>query len=340
MRASMRLALATLLGAALWVAPGCCTCAVKSADADAGRILQAQPPAPQGYPNPKALQADDKAGKLPKLGPAALPPSDGVRILGNLEYGHPGDVSLKLDLYVPEKAAAPMPLVVFVHGGGWELKGKEYGHLWCLHHARQGYAAATVEYRNSTEATFPGAAQDVMEAVRWLRAHAGEYGYDPDRIALIGQSAGAHLVLETAYAFAAKGFGIPADPAGAKAIRAVVAYYPPTDLTAPEVRDKKVVQKFLGATYAQAPERYRLASPLAQASKKSPPTLLFHGTIDGVVPVAQSDALAQRLKELAVPCVYDRLNGWDHGMDVFVDVNRHCMAVTDAFFAEYFPLSH
>ncbi len=331
--------LSVLLSMVLMCAAVGCATSGNAVSNWAEQVLRDAPPLPAGYATPKALQAADKAGHLTRLGPANLPPTDGVKTFGNLEYGQPGGVKLLLDLYVPKQADRPMPLVIYIHGGGWELKGKEFNYHWCLYHAQQGYAAATVEYRNSAESVFPGAVQDVMEAVRWLRAHAKDYGYDPDRIAVVGQSAGAHLALMTGYAFGAEGLGVPSDPAAAKAIKAVVAYYPPTDLTEAKVRDKKVVQKFLGAPYDQAQDKYRLASPLAHVSKTCPPTLLFHGTIDGVVPVAQSDALAQRLREAAVPVVYDRQEGWDHGMDIFVDVNRRCMAITDAFFKKYLPIA-
>lgn len=173
---------------------------------------------------------------------------------------------------------------------------------------------------------------DVQASVRWLRAHAADYGVDATRIAAIGQSAGAHLALMLACTAGDKQFeGNSGNENQSSAVQAAVAYYPPTDFSVPEIQRIDVVQQFLGGTATDFPDRYIQVSPIAHVTVDDAPILLFHGAIDGLVPVDQSERLAKRLNEVGVPCVYDPIGGWDHGMDIVKAVNTHCMAVQDRF---------
>jgi len=230
------------------------------------------------------------------------------------------DAGMALDVYRPAAAAAPG--LVFIHGGGWEAKGKEYYSYWAARYAGMGYVCVSVEYRTSNEAPYPAAVDDCRDAVRWMRARAGELGLDPGRIAVIGQSAGGHLALLTAYA--------PGGGADAP-VQAVVAYYAPTDLADTHLREYDVVRKFLGAAYGEDPDRYRDASPIAHVRPGLPPTLLLHGTIDALVPIRESERLAAALAEAGVPHYLLRLEGWDHSFEVVKAVNAHCMPIQDAF---------
>ncbi len=112
----------------------------------------------------------------------------------NLSYVDDGNVSHKLDLYVPNGAASPVPLIVWIHGGGWQSGDKQLGqNSHPLRYARMGYAVASINYRLSDEAIFPAQIYDCKAAVRWLRATAARYNLDPTRFGAWGQSAGAHL---------------------------------------------------------------------------------------------------------------------------------------------------
>ena len=110
--------------------------------------------------------------------PPQLPP--GVTVIRDLEYGSVGGRKLLLDLYRPEKATGPLPLIVGIHGGGWAAGSKEGAQG--VRQAGRGYAVACIGYRLSGEALFPAQIEDCKAAVRWLRANAGTYGLDPDRI--------------------------------------------------------------------------------------------------------------------------------------------------------------
>lgn len=302
-------------------------------------ILADAPPLPAGYDTPKELQAAVKEGKHRLLGPEDLHIPDTIESKPDVEYGRVGDQPLLLDLWKPKSIGEPVPGLIFIHGGGWKVKGKGFYTYWTAHHAAQGYVCATIEYRIAEEATFPGAVSDAKCAVRWMRANAEELGVDPNQIAVIGQSAGAHLALMAAYTpEIAELEGTGGHEGVSSAVQLAVSYYAPTDLTAPALAQKDIVQNFMGAPYEEAREQYELASPLFHVDADDPPTLIFHGTIDGIVPIEQADALADALAAAGVPYVYDREQGWDHAMDVFTDVNKRCMWITEQFLAKYMPL--
>lgn len=105
----------------------------------------------------------------------------------NLSYVDDGNVSHKLDLYVPNGAASPVPLIVWIHGGGWQSGDKQLGqNSHPLRYARMDYAVASINYRLSGEAIFPAQIYDCKAAVRWLRANAAKYNLDPTRFGAWG----------------------------------------------------------------------------------------------------------------------------------------------------------
>jgi acetyl esterase/lipase len=115
---------------------------------------------------------------------AAAQTQAGVKAVRNIVYSEPGGRQLLMDLYLPEAAPRPLPVVVWVYGGAWRAGSKDdrqtQGALWLTRH---GYAVAAFNYRLSQEAKFPAQIHDAKAAVRWLRRHAGEYGLDAGRIA-------------------------------------------------------------------------------------------------------------------------------------------------------------
>jgi len=266
--------------------------------------------------------------------PTSIPET--VNETKDIEYGNTGGHSLLLDLYLPKNAAKPVPGLILLHGGGWESGRRKHCLYYCLHFPQRGYATATISYRLSDEAEFPAPVQDVKCAVRWMRANAATYGIDPNRIALVGGSAGGHLAMMAAYTSDLPKFEGNGGHANASSrVQAVVNLYGPSDLTTPQAREADAVRKFIGAAYWRAPERYAEASPLAYVTPDDPPTLILHGTVDEMVPIQQSDALAARLAECGVPVVYDRIEGWPHMMDAAEVVNERCRFFMDAFLDRY-----
>lgn len=300
----------------------------------------APPPAPPpGYESAGAAMQAVLAGQVPLVQtPREMPP--GVVEKKDIEYGRAGDRPLLLNLYLPEGPAKPVPVLLFIHGGGWRKGDRADYKYYTVYYAQRGYAAATISYRLSEEAKFPAAVEDAKCAVRWVRANAETYGFDDRHIAVIGGSAGGHIAMMAGYTAgdpALEGNGGHADRSSA--VQAVVNFYGPSDLTTEQAKAFPDVHTFLGATFAENPAVYEQASPLAHVDSNSPPTLIFHGSIDELVPVDQSEALAAKLRAAGVPCEYHRLEGWPHTMDAAVAVNDYCRYFLDAFLDRYVPRS-
>lgn len=304
---------------------------------DGGDILSGGPPIPPGYTSHDEVMKAVVSGKVKLVkAPETLP--EAVIEHKDIEYARVGDRSLTLDLYAPKHVEKPAPVLVFIHGGGWQQGNKSDYRVYTIDYAAKGYVAATISYRLRQEALFPAAVHDVKAAVRWIRANADAYGIDPDKIALIGGSAGGHLSMLAGYSDAPELEGETANPRPSTRVQAVINFYGPSDLTTEHARTAPEVTAFLGADFNTAPSLFALASPISHLSKDDPPTLTFHGTLDQLVPVAQADALHAKLTELGVPNVYDRIEGWPHTLDAAVEINRHCQGVMDRFLAKYLPL--
>jgi len=292
--------------------------------------------APKGYPNMMAVKLAIGLGQLPLVDRGIETPRT-VNVRRALEYGAGGERPLLLDLYTPtRKSARARPGLIFIHGGAWRGGKRGDYHYYGVKFAEQGYVVATIDYRLIREAPYPAAVADAKCAVRWMRAKASELGVDPDRIGVAGGSAGGHLAMMAGYSSDVKeleGEGGHADVSSKP--QAVVNLYGPADLTTPFGIASPLVMDFLsGKTFDEAPAVYRQASPVTHLTKDDPPTLIFHGTIDDTVPVAQADRLAERLKEVGVPFRYDRLEGWPHALDLSREVNERALRIMLEFFTE------
>ena len=301
--------------------------------------LKPSPPPAPGYETRRDIMIAFLTGKLKMLTPKVpLPPA--VQLASNIEYGKVGQRSLLLDLYSPKGLTKPVPGLIFIHGGGWSGGDKEVYRLHASRYAQRGYVVASIAYRFSGEAPFPAAVQDAKCAVRWMRAQDKLYNIDPNNIAVLGGSAGGHLAMMVGYSY-----DVPEleGDAGHQHVsskpQAVVNLYGPSDLTVPFAQQSELVHRFLGGKkYDQAPEFYRKASPIYYLTRDDPPTLILHGTLDEVVPIAQSDALVAKLKVLEIPHTYDRLEGWPHTMDVAEPVFNRCTFFIDRFLAQHMPV--
>jgi len=297
------------------------------------------PPIPPGYETQDEVLAAIKAGKVPIVN-LALPVPDSVTEEKGVEYGKVGDRSLQLDLYSPKSIDKPVPGLICIHGGGWSGGNRSDYRFYAIRLAEKGYVAATISYRLSGEAPYPAAASDAKCAVRWMRANAGNLHVDPEEIGVIGASAGGHLAMMVGYSSdipELEGDGGHAE--ASSGVQAVVNFYGPCDLTTDFAKKQDVVKKFMGGkTYEEAPDLYKQASPLFHLDEEDPPTLVFHGTIDEIVPISQSDRLVEKLNELEIQCVYERFEGWPHTMDLAQAVNDRCFCSMERFLAENLPL--
>jgi acetyl esterase/lipase len=259
-------------------------------------------------------------------------PSD-IREIKNIEYKNVNGKSLQLDIYVPENIQKPVPLLVFIHGGGWRSGNRSDYLVYLIDFARRGYITATVSYRFLSDSCYPACVEDISDAVNWFIKNGADYGYDPDRIALIGGSAGGHLALLTAYGWKKPGLGT--DSLGSKRIKAVVDIYGPYDLTTEYARTHNLVTTFIDHSFEDSPDLYREASPKKYLDKGDPPTMIIHGTSDELVPISQSDSLAAKLSSLGIPYVYYRLPGWPHVMDIVKRVNVFSQEEINKFLEQY-----
>lgn len=222
------------------------------------------------------------------------------------------------DLYLPKNRdpAVRSPAVVVIHGGGWtggkRNAGREYNIGTTL--AAHGYVAMSIDYLLATEdkPSWPMNIHDCKTAVRWLRANADRLQIDAKHIGAIGGSAGGHLV-----ALLATSGNVPElDPPGSYAdvscaIQCAVPMY-----GAAEVRDTPNAKLMIGKTKDEDPAAYRLASPIASADPKDPPFLILHGTGDKLVPVEQSEILAEALKKVGVEQELVIVEGAPHSFDL------------------------
>lgn len=252
---------------------------------------------------------------------AKVPNVPNAEILSDIAY-LPETRAEKLDLYLPKDRAKDkkLPLVIFVHGGGWAKGDKVHERSDNIGQVlvAEGYAVASINYRLAPEgqgsylgnlkASFPQNVQDVKSAVRFLRKHADHYGLDPDRIALMGASAGAHLAVLAAYAPPGTKLEPTDDGLGdvPSKVQAVVGLYGVYDWASFQ---KKHIESDEDRALAT------LASPITWVDPNDPPTYLIHGTKDIYVKHTQTELLSKALEENQVPHQSVIVPGAPHSFD-------------------------
>lgn len=213
----------------------------------------------------------------------------------------------RLDLYLPAGVKGPMPLLVFVHGGGWVSNDKTadmgymrqtVGELSAL-----GIAIASIDYRFAADAVFPEILKDCNAAVSYLYDHAGEFGFDRERFAIMGFSAGGHLgtLMGLSNNQQVDAFFVPGSSRQFR-FRAIVDFYGPMDLEKmPNSRNPEAPESILlGGRPGDHPDRAKAASPLTYIDANDPPVLIIHGEKDDMVPPGQSRLLLSQLQQHGV----------------------------------------
>jgi len=241
----------------------------------------------------------------------------------DLPYANTGQRDLLLDLYLPplpDSAAAP-PLVVWLHGGAWRTGDRGTPPTGLI---GQGYALASVDFRNSPEAPFPAQMHDIKAAIRFLRANSAKYGYDGSRIVLWGYSSGGHLAaLAGTSVFDPELEGTLGNhPEVSSEVQAIVTIAAPTNLltiikqsTPHGVNVRTAALRDLFGMALDDPklaEWLRLASPVLHVSALCPPLLLFHGLQDIQVPVNQALELEQAYRRFGLEVETSWLLEADH----------------------------
>jgi alpha-L-fucosidase 2 len=235
---------------------------------------------------------------------------DQYQVEENIEFTqHP--VSLRLDAHIPP-GKGPFPAVILVHGGGWTTGSKTANFVLPLFEplTRTGFTWFTIDYRLAPQYPYPAAMEDVESAILFVKKHARGYKVDPRRIALMGESAGAHLVNLV---------GTRNRPPAR--VTAVVSFYGPIDMVEFCKRfEGKPVPKGI-ADFFQIKEwndaataKLREASPATYLSRSTPPFLFIHGTKDEAVPYEQATLAVELFKKVGVPCDLITVEDGIHGV--------------------------
>ena len=263
-----------------------------------------------------------------------------MTVLVDVPYGPHGERNW-MDVYLPE-GAGRRPLVVGIHGGGWTGGNLESYTLRSKTLARRGFVAATVTYRFWPDAPCPAAIDDVMRAIRYLRAGAKDLGIDAERVGVYGGSAGGHL----AACLGLMDARASEDPALARygtSVRCVVDEFGPVDLVAMmSCASAPLVEGFLGVPLAGNEDQYGRASPLRHVRPGAPPFLIQHGSLDdgsfpGSVPRAQSESLHRALQAVGTESTLMIFEGAGHGFGGD-DAERAWTASTDFFLRHLGPV--
>lgn len=267
-----------------------------------------------------AQSASPNSAKSKRPPSTALP--EGVELIRDIQYTSTPHGPLRLDLYRPETFNGNLPVIVFVHGGGWKAGDKQSALKHAAWLAGDGYAIASINYRLLDVSAWPTQINDCYAAVRWVRTNANRYRLDPDRIVSWGTSAGGHL----AALMATRPY--PGTESTSSRVQAGVDWFGPADLlTMPpnvvtETRSFEQVATSNGARLLQAPvmsvpELAKQASALYNVSADDPPMLIMHGDQDSGVPLDQSVRLADALSKAGVPVQLEIIKGAGHGGKAF-----------------------
>ena len=245
-----------------------------------------------------------------------------MRAIHDIPYLAGGSPGQRLDLYLPDHARAPMPAVLWIHGGAWECGDKNPCPVRDF--AERGYVIASVGYRLSDEAAFPSQLQDCKSAVRWLRAHASEYGIDPAWIGVWGESAGGHLAALLGTTGNTRDFDAGDHLDQSSEVRCVVNWFGPVDFLewdapfSPSMDSpQSPVYRLLGGPFSQNLEKARIAGPLHHVHSRSAPFFTVHGDRDDIVPLVQSQRLHKALRDAGVESTLQVIPGAGHSTAEF-----------------------
>jgi acetyl esterase/lipase len=248
----------------------------------------------------------------------AVPRGSAVfRDIAYVTNGHPRQ---KLDLYIPKGGGNP-PLMILIHGGGFTEgdKSEENAAQWLV----ESYAVAAVNYRYSSDAIFPAQIEDCKAAVRWLRANAKRYGYDPDRFGARGSSAGGYLATMLGVTGGTRKFDFGENLDVSSSVQAVADRYGPTDflqmdahrMPGAELQDTpdSPASLLIGGKLGDNREKAASANPINYITNDCPPFIIVHGDSDPLVPHHQSELLAAALGNAGVHVTLYTVKGGGHG---------------------------
>ena len=271
---------------------------------------------------PKAKPAD-QAPAIPAAKPGEQAP--GVTVQKDMEYVPGGGASRSLDLYLPPFKGQAVPLLIFIHGGGWHSGSKDGCPAQFL--AEHGYAVASLNYRFIKEAASPAQLEDCRAALRFLRSQAAKYHLQPDHVGVWGGSAGRHLAALLGTAAAADFSTMPAKVRDkideSVRVQCVIDMYGPADFNLARKETTKFKLVGPSANEEELLMKIRSASPITYVRRDNPPFLLQHGDADQTVPLEQSRAFSEALQKAGVEVTLMVMPGAGHADAAFFTKENH-----------------
>lgn len=248
----------------------------------------------------------------------------GLTVFRDVAYADTDNPRQTLDIALPKSADGPLPVIAFIHGGGWRNGNKNGGLNRVASFVRSGrFAGVSIGYRLSGEARWPAQIHDCKAAIRFLKANAQKYGFDAERIGVYGTSAGGHLVamLGTTGNVAALEGDLGQHTHKSSRVHAVANYYGPSDLLSmndfPSRIDHNAANSpeslLIGTPIQDAKRLARAASPISYVSSDDAPMLLVHGDADPLVPFNQSEILHAALRKAGTSATLVRVRDGGHG---------------------------
>ena len=256
----------------------------------------------------------------------------------DVPYVPDGDVTQDLRIYLPEGIEGSLPTFFMIHGGAFRYASKTLYDTLAHHFVERGYAVISINYRLLPRFAYPAQVQDTFCALAWTHANADTYGFDPERIVALGDSAGATLaaMLGTVDDTSPYMKGCPDTLPGTDWIQGVIAFYGEFDLS----YNPGSFFSYLGKKFGEAPDLWAEASPIHWIDGREPPFLLIHGTKDTMVPVSESQNFAAALKKAKVDVELLLIPEVDH---LFITHNRlsssenvQSLGAIEAFLAKLF----
>ena len=220
----------------------------------------------------------------------------------NITYLTANNFENRVDVYRPRNVAAPTPVLLYIHGGGWVGGSKEGAFLQTLPYLEMGWAVVNVQYRLARISLAPAAVEDCRCALRWVIRNAKEYNFDVNRIVVTGHSAGGHLSLTTGMLPAEAGLDRQCPGSEELKVAAIVNWYGITDVV--DLLDGANMKTYAVAWLGSLTNREEVArrvSPLQYVRKGLPPILTIHGDADPTVPYSHAVRLHKALDDAGVP---------------------------------------
>jgi len=284
---------------------------------------------------PQERAAALRAGVEKRLG-------DKVEMRFDQPYAGNSNPKQMLDIYLPKQRVddKPLPIVVFIHGGGW-VNGDRKGYVAQASQlaATGKYAAASVGYRLSAEATWPQQIYDCKAAIRWIRGHAKELNIDPDKIGVTGSSAGGHLVTLLGVSGGVKELegDIGENTSQSSRVTCVVNVCGPSDLATPLMQgeaaknDDPAVSGLLGGKVRERLDLAKAASPLTYVTSDAVPIMTVHGTKDLRVNFTNAEKLDAALKKAGVTSLLIPMVNAGHGIPFGPEISQRVQAFWDMY---------